>query len=203
MNKLILRGILIIAAITTIAVGSTSAYFTDTKVVIGTKFTAGNWDTSKAIMVINEVYYLGDEEWIELYNAGDATADIKGWSICDNTNNCGTLNPAQKTEVTPGAFVLVSHNKIDKKDWELSKDATEINYAGGKIEFDDIGDAVKLKNTENTVIDQMSYGTNTTAFTPSCPTVTIGYSLQRIPAGKDTDKQSDFQPQPNPTPGSL
>jgi predicted ribosomally synthesized peptide with SipW-like signal peptide len=200
MKKLLLKAIFILAAAATLAVGSTNAYFTDSDATSSDTFTA-NWHVAKARMVINEVYYLGDDEWIELYNASDAAADIKGWTICDSDKNCGSLNPAKKTTVAPGAYVLVSHDSANLKDWHVAKEIVDINYAGGKINFNDTGDAIILENTEKTVIDQMSYGTETSVFATACPTVGIGHSLQRNPAGLDTDTEADFTDQQAPSVG--
>ena len=200
MSRHIFRTLFILLASTAIATSSTNAYFTDADITSSDTFTA-SWHIPTARVVINEVYYLGNEEWIELYNAGDAVADIKGWTICDSDGNCGSLNPAKKTELAPGAFVLVAHDDAILKDWNVKKDIASINYAGAKIDFDDAGDAVILKNTEASIVDQMSYGTNTIAFTPSCPTVAKGYTLQRTVNGADTDLAIDFMTQQAPTLG--
>ena len=153
-------------------------------------------------MVISEIYYEGNKEWIELYNAGNALADIKGWSICDSSNACGTLNPAQKTEVSAGGFVVVAHDNGDLNGWTIPSTAEKINYAGGKIDFDDSGDGVVLKDTGNIIIDQMSYGFDMTAFIPSCPLVANNHSLARNPVGLDTNTKNDFIDRTTPTPGS-
>lgn len=187
-------------ASTTIAVSSTSAYYTDTDTTGNDTFTA-DWHIKKARVVINELYYLGNKEWIELYNTGNATANIVGWSICNGNNTCGNLNPAKKTELLPGAFMLVSHDTADLKDWQIAKDIVSINYAGKKIDFDDTGDAVILRNNESTVVDQMNYGSHTSVFIPSCPLVDNNHSLQRRPTDVDTDTSHDFIDQIEPSPG--
>ena len=53
------------------------------------------------------------------------------------------------------------------------------------------------------VIDQMSYGTDTTAFDPACPGVKEGHSLERSPANVDTDTAADWIDQEFPNPGSV
>jgi len=191
-----------IAAVAFLAVGSSGAYLSDTVTVTGNSFTAGTWDNSNDKVVINEVYYDGTKEWIELYNSDDATIDIKGWSICDNTDSCGSLNPEQKTEIIPGEFVIVAHDAGDLNGWLINPLVDKIYYAGNKISFNDTGDAVILKDDNNSVVDQMSYGSDTTAFSPSCPLVADGHSLQRNPAGHDTGTKNDFFDQITPTPGA-
>jgi predicted ribosomally synthesized peptide with SipW-like signal peptide len=180
MNKLILRGILIIASVSLLAVGSTTAYFSDIKVITGNVFSTGYWST----VLINEVYYFGDKEWIELFNPGNSTVDIKGWSMCNSNNNCGKLNPNIKTDVPAGGYVLVSQNANDIKDWRVPKETTKIYYAGGKIDFKDTGDSALLKDSQGATIDQMDYVNNSTD---------AMHALARIPNGQDTNNNSDFQ----------
>lgn len=65
------------------------------------------------------------------------------------------------------------------------------------------GDRLILKDSEGTVIDQMSYGTDTTAFDPPCSDVDAGHSLERSPANVDTDTAEDWIDQESPNPGSV
>lgn len=188
MNKLILRSILIILAVASTSIGSTNAYFSDSVVISGNVFSTGTWST----IVINEVYYFGDKEWVELYNISSSVADIKGWSICNSSNDCGKLNPEKKTEIPAGGYVLVSHDANDIKDWSVKKEVETINYADGKIDFADSNDQVILKDTSNNIIDQMSYLNNATS---------EGQSLARIPNGVDTDSSTDYTVRTKPTPG--
>jgi predicted ribosomally synthesized peptide with SipW-like signal peptide len=165
---------------------ATNSYFTDRVTSSGNVFSTGTWPTTPKI-VINEVYYHGRNEWIELYNVGDAIVDVKGWIICDNALHCGILNPERKTEIVPGGFVVIAHDAEDLKDWNIPDTAEKIYYAGRKIGFNDDGDSVILKNAEEMEIDQMSYGKN------AAPE---GYSLERNPKGT-----GNFAPNPSPTPG--
>ena len=201
MNKFIIKALFVALTSLAFSAGSTNAFFTDYDATEFDSFTA-NWQINNAKIVLNEVYFLGNDEWIELYNAGDSEVDIKGWSICNAENDCGKLNPAHKTLLAPGSFVLVSHNQSNLKTWNLSKSIVRINYAGAKINFDDIGDAIFLRDSQNLIIDQMSYGDNLTAFDPACSVVEIRHSLERQPNGADTDTSADFVDQAKPTPGA-
>lgn len=147
-------------------------------------------------VVINEVYYKGLKEWIELYNAGDAIVDISGWQICDHlpTEHCGTLNSALETDFLPGSFIIISHSEGDLNGWSVNPSVKKIYYEGNKIAFNDTGgDTVILKDDSINVIDQITYLGN------ECET---GESLERRPSGFDTGGASDFIIQLNPTPGS-
>ena len=52
-----------------------------------------------------------------------------------------------------------------------------------------------------TFIDALSYGDNDAIMLPPCQDIAAGHSLERQPAGLDTDQASDFVDNPNPTPG--
>ncbi|MCK4362889.1 MAG: hypothetical protein KAW13_06360, partial [Dehalococcoidia bacterium] len=64
------------------------------------------------------------------------------------------------------------------------------------------GDRLILEDSAETVIDAISYGDDDTIMLPPCQDVAAGNSLERQPAGLDTDQASDFVDNPNPTPGS-
>jgi len=64
------------------------------------------------------------------------------------------------------------------------------------------GDCLILEDSAATVIDALSYGDNDTIMLPPCQDVAAGHSLERQPAGLDTDQASDFVDNPVPTPGS-
>lgn len=199
----IVKSLFILVSIMFLIGLATNSYFTDQATVSNNVFETGTWPTEQARIVINEVYYRGSAEWIELYNAGTGSIDIKGWEICDTANHCGSLNPAIKTDVAPGEFIMIAHDAADINSLSIPAGTKKIYYAGTKIAFNDSGgDGVILKNNLEVIIDQMSYGGNTTAFDPSCFSVASGHSLERNPKGLDTDTASDFINQPSPTPGS-
>ncbi len=62
-------------------------------------------------------------------------------------------------------------------------------------------DHLILRDSTGVVVDAMSWGSDTTAFAPACPTVAAGHSLEREPAGRDTDSAADFVDRFPPTPG--
>ena len=194
-------------AIIFIATTFTGAYFSDSVAITNNSFTVGEPEPELGRVVISEVFYynpanIANNQWVELYNAGGSAVDIKGWVICDNANHCGTLNPAKKTEIAPGGYVVIAHSASDLKSRTIPITAEIIYYAGPKIVFNNsAGDAVILKNDSEVIIDQMSYGGDISAFNPSCPAVASGHSLARNPAGNDTNSASDFIDLALPTPG--
>lgn len=76
----------------------------------GPKFDAGTNATSENVM-INEVS--GGDEWIELVNSGDASFDLKGYTIADRDKTSGepklseavTFPPG--TTMAPGSYLIV------------------------------------------------------------------------------------------------
>lgn len=57
-------------------------------------------------VVINEIYTAGVDDWVELFNAGDATADLDGWIFRDDDpTHAYTFPPA--TTLAAGAYLLV------------------------------------------------------------------------------------------------
>lgn len=200
----IFRVFVIILAGLSLAASSTQSYFTDQVTVSGNQFSTGTWEKPKAArIVVNEVYYEGIHEWIELYNGGDATADIKGWRICDHLSieHCGSLNPEQKTEVLPGEYIVVAHDADDLSGLTIPAGVDKIYYAGSRIAFNDTGDSVVLKDSAGTIIDMMSYGSDTFAFAPPVHKVANpADSLERIEPGLDTDTAADWK-EKVPTPG--
>jgi predicted ribosomally synthesized peptide with SipW-like signal peptide len=213
----ILKSVMVIGGIMAISSLSTQAYYSSRTEVSNNQFATGTWPTTTTTItapappqiVINEVYYdvAGDkgsepnDEWIELYNNGDTAVSLKDWTITDNYT-ARAIN-ANKSIPAHG-FALISK---DHSTWSLYwsvPSGVEIIELGQNIGngLSNSGDRVILKNSTGQVIDQMSYGTDTSVFDPACFGVTEGHSLERSPIGHDSDQASDFIDQANPTPGS-
>ncbi len=213
MNKNILKSLVVLFSVLAISAGATSSYFTSQAAIIGNQISTGHWGT----IVINEVYYdvdsrtyphgqgvkterEGYNEWIELYNSNDFSVNIKDYKI-GNSSKEFTIHP--NVSIPAHGFALLSH---DNDTWHFWGDPSvlTINLGGsvGTGWLINNGDWVYLKDKSGSIIDQMSYGTNTTAFSPSCPDVAEGHSLERNPDGKDTNTKNDFVDRTNPTPGN-
>src|SRR5580765_284562 len=65
---------------------------------------------SGPVVVINE-FTAGSSGRIELYNAGDAVADLSGWQV-DDVANGGTAPKSVGASVTlaPGAYLVVTYS---------------------------------------------------------------------------------------------
>jgi predicted ribosomally synthesized peptide with SipW-like signal peptide len=197
-----LKSVFLLVFAASVATSSTGAYFSDMKTVSGNVFSIKHWHKHR--VVINEVFCRKKhEEWVELYNDSDEWVDIKGWTICNESRKCGKLNPSKKTEIKPHGYVLVSHDASAMKGWIVEQHTPEIYYAGGKIDFNENGDSVVLNDEEDNEVDKMSYGTSSYAYPLPTPLLQSGTleTLERDPAGKDTNTASDFVVRDIPTPG--
>ncbi len=109
-------------------------------------------------IVINEVFYKSSEElkpgdWVELYNNGETTVDLKGWWLSDTQTDSALVIPSSYL-LAPDEYLVVC------KDVEKFKTTYPwvINVIG---EFDfglsSAGDHIRLYNDENQLIDAVDY----------------------------------------------
>lgn len=197
-------------------VGTTHAFYNDTAVSSDNIFQA-NVSFGSPIanhLVLNEVLYdtsstqnisgQGDSnrgEWIEIYNPTNSSQSLTNWVLEDNTSSetlSGLLGAGEYliiTGATQSEFEAI---------WTVSIGTTFFQASGGVIGngFANDGDRAKLKNELGTIIDQISWGNDTTILNPSPPDVATGHSLERDPDGVDSDAAADFIDRNPPTPGS-
>lgn len=156
-------------------------------------------------VVVNEVQYdppvSGSEqsyEWLELLNVGADGVALGGWQIADNQS--AAVLP--DLELAPGEFLIVAAG--DGFDQLFPEFAGRVVRLGGRIGngLGNGGDQVRLLDAEGRLVDGMSYGDDTTVLDPSVRRVAAGHSLERLPAGADTDSAADWIDQPSPSPGA-
>jgi hypothetical protein len=140
-------------------------------------------------------------EWLELYNNTASPMELTDWTISDNRST-DVISPTVTIPVG-GCLVIAASEDFYTNYPDFTGDIVFV--ADGRIGngLGNGGDRLILKDSEGTVIDQMSYGTDTTAFDPACPDVPAGYSLERSPANVDTDTREDWIDQEFPNPGSV
>jgi len=158
---------------------------------------------------INEVYDDPDEEhgdaddeWIELYNACDHVVDLKNWYLKDNHGEEVIL---QTYPIDPGQFVIIAANASTWSHWPLiPANAVKIALGGSSMfnHLNNDGDRVFLYDNNDNEIDAVSWGDDTSAFTPSVSNVPKGNSIAREPKGYDTDTASDWVELDPPNPGT-
>jgi hypothetical protein len=161
---------------------------------------------SSPTLLISEVLYdpLGtepNEEWIEIFNNTSSPVELTDWMISDNMST-DVISP---TVTIPVGGCLVIAASEDFYTSYPGFTGAIVFVADGKLGngLGNTGDRLVLKDSEGMVIDQMSYGTDTTAFDPACLDVAAGHSLERSPANVDTDTAADWIDQEFPNPGSV
>jgi hypothetical protein len=88
-------------------------------------------------VVINEVMPnpSSGNEWVELYNAGDAPQDLTGWSVVDE--NPTTFDATLSTILNPGEYLVLTDTSV----------------------LNNSGDSAILKNNAGDVVDSITYTT--------------------------------------------
>lgn len=141
----------------------------------------------------------GANEWVELYNPTDATFDLANWKIGDGTSN----DVISTTELLfgPSEYLMITNATSTADFWDLTN--VTVVYLGSSISggLANGGDSVKLFDSNDTLVDAMSYGTNVSAFDPSVPVVAPGSSSARAYLSVDTDTAADWFEDASPTPG--
>jgi hypothetical protein len=128
----------------------------------------------EVVLKINEVYSRGNTEnpdWVEIFNAGNVSADLSGWKIYDNGGQGGTKPKKefpQGTALLPGAFVVI-----------VVDDGTESGFG-----LSSSGETIWLENPAGVVKDDVVF-----------PALEDGQSYGRYPDGSD-QKQVLFVPTP-------
>ncbi len=154
-------------------------------------------------VLITEVFYNvdtahgkdPDHEWVEIYNGTNTTVNLSGWKI-QNSGGSDTL-----PSVTLGSkkYLVIVPSSEFLTYWPSTTSVSLGSLIGNGLS--NTGDVVRLRNSSNAIVDAVSWGTNTSAFTPAVKVVPKGYSMARSPATMDTDKASDWISRASPTPG--
>lgn len=163
-------------------------------------------------VVINELYYdvctpavtCGNNpqnEWVEIFNNTSSPIVLTGWTLTDDN---GTDTLPNGTTIAANDFLVITPEVETFNIWTGVADGQKVilgSHIGGNG-LGDNDDELVLKDNSATVIDAMSFGSNTNQLNPSVPDVVIGHSLERNPDGVDTDTAADFDDITSPTPGS-
>ncbi len=176
-------------------------------------------------ILITEVVYdaVGEdglEEWIELANVGDRPASLGGFVLGDEETvggGEGMVRFPEQLTLAPGEVVVVAQSaaafrrrygrpptfELQESDPAVPVLAPDLALGEGVIALANGGDEVLLLNAEGMPVDGLSYGDSARVLRPPAPAVARGASLERFPAGCDTDAAADWRAQARPTPGEL
>jgi Lamin Tail Domain len=174
----------------------------------GTNISGGGASGTGSIshVVISEVHYSPDSahggsaahQWIEVYNPTAIAADLSSWKI--QTTN-GTQVVPSGTVLEPRGHMLFAESPSVRTLWSVPASTTIVTYANPFAGFVAAGDYVSLQTSSGTVVDVVSYGTNTNAFLPSVNAVPQGHSILRKTLSTDSDLADDWVGTPSPNPG--
>ncbi len=143
-----------------------------------------------------------DFQWIELYNPTDSEISLKNWSLVDKDNRPVFIHSNSK--IKAHGFALLAKDNSPWRYWNLPR-GTQVIELGGHIGngLDPRGDHLILRNPSSGEIDTMSWGTDTSGFTPPAinPLVPRGSSTARVSDGVDTDTANDWREKRPPSPG--
>jgi len=141
-------------------------------------------------------------EWVEIHNGTNANINLSNYTIVD----------ASSTDILPdvvlpaGAYAVIVASSTTVSFWSIPAEAVVVQLTNVTIGngLGNGGDMVSLfDEVASTTVDAVSWGTNTTAFSPSVPTVDVntGHSIARTDDTIDTDSAADWEELETPTPG--
>lgn len=186
--------------------------------------TAAADDPPPALRVTELLYNAaGDDsrfEWVEIANLGTAVVDLSQIKLGDEETAGGKEGMARfprEATLAGGAVIVVAQSAADFRlrygftpDYEFSDSDEAVPdmrpfplWAGGDFGLANAGDELLLLDGTNAIIDALSYGDSTAVFAPAIGPVFEGQSVERHPAGCDSDTAVDWIPQPAPTPGQI
>jgi len=162
-----------------------------------------------------------DLEWIEIYNPSGLVADLMSFKVGDEETQGGEEGmlqfPAGAT-LGPGQVIVVANNAVEffgfygfKPDYEMTgvdPDVPDLTYylqwAPGSVILSDRGDEVLILDGADQIVDLVAYDYSLyPGFQPPVPIVSTGHSIERRPAGLDSDTAADWINQPAPNPGVV
>jgi hypothetical protein len=156
-------------------------------------------------IVLNEVLYDAisdgpdaENEWIEIYNAGGQPVDLDGWQIAD-ASSARVVPPGR---IDPGGFLVVAASPRFRDAY--ASFTGQVVVLGGRIGngLGNDGDTLSLLDPGGNMVDSLSWGDDASAFDPAVDDVPAGHSIEREPAGADTNTAGDWIDNDQPSPGA-
>ena len=161
-------------------------------------------------LVINEVMFNplaspacggeNDAEWVEIYNPTGSSVNLDTWSVGDGNSTDDLPN----VSLPGGGYAVISDcvQSSFTSIWPLPGGTLYIDLSSAIGNgLNNGGEHMRLFDGP-TLIDDMSYGANIDAFSPSVTAPVAGHTIERNPDGVDTNTAADFVDRNPPTPGS-
>lgn len=154
-------------------------------------------------MIVSEIFPLVDathgtdpqNEWIEIYNGANTTQNLTNWSIYWG----GVTTTIPTMTLQAGAHVILTPSTNLRTFWTIPSTVSVVQISGtGNLEANG---AVRLIGPSGSVVDAVSWGSNTMAFTPAAPALSSGRSLSRTTVVTDTNTATDWSANATPSPG--
>lgn len=159
-----------------------------------------------ALLITEVAYDLGADkgsepgnEWVELYNGTNSDINLSGYVIRDATG----FDTLPDIVLPAGKFAFITGSSTTAGLWSLPVDTVVIVLPNSTIGggLGNSGDRVVLENASAVQFDAMSWGSDTTVFSPSVPDVADGHSIARASKTTDTNVAADWVDLETPTPG--
>jgi len=134
---------------------------------------------------------------VELFNRGPEPVNIAGWALEDNA----AADTLPELTIDPGGFAILAASDSFSAAYPdyVGPLAIVPGHLGNSLGND--GDRLILRDASNAVIDAVSWGVDVSALEPAVADVAAGHSVERAPAGYDTDSAADFIDNDVPSPG--
>ena len=141
-------------------------------------------------------------EWVEIFNGTNANINLSNYTIAD----ASSTDALPDVVLPAGAYAVIVASSTTVSFWSIPAEAVVVQLTNVTIGngLGNGGDMVSLfDEVASTTVDAVSWGTNTTAFSPSVPTVDVnaGHSIARTDDTIDTDSAADWEERETPTPG--
>ena len=138
-----------------------------------------------------------DDEWLELYNAGDCVVDLSSYKVGDEETSGqgeGMLVFPAGAKFNPGQVLVIANQAVAFStsygflpDYEMKDTHPEVpnlerytEWSSGSFNLANSGDEVILLNATDQVVDVVSWGSSSFAFNPSLKSPCPNCSFERI-----------------------
>ena len=91
-------------------------------------------------------------EWLELYNPGDVSVDINGWTVRDHGSNSHVINNGDSLMIRPRGYLVLGRNSDPSANGGIT-----LGYQYSGFTLGNSDDEIELVDASGTVIDTVVY----------------------------------------------